>query len=80
MDSVPALRVRVGSDAAAPDVQIRLWDFSQDANPPVVLTVLDREVLAPGDHYGQGYVLRTTGEKHLPGVLALLPRPSCMER
>ena len=65
MDSVPALRVRVGSDAAAPDVQIRLWDFSQDANPPVVLTVLDRELLSPGDHYGQGYVLRTTGEKHL---------------
>jgi hypothetical protein len=65
MDSVPALRVRVGSDAAAPDVQIQLWDFSQDANPPVVLRVLDRDVLSPGDHYGQGYVLRTTGEKHL---------------
>ncbi|MCZ2080262.1 MAG: glycoside hydrolase family 20 zincin-like fold domain-containing protein [Bryobacterales bacterium] len=57
-NTLPNLKVRFDESAGTGGLTIHLWDFSQDTNPPVPLTLLDRNVIAPEAYYGQGYVIR----------------------
>lgn len=55
----------LGNPAAqSGDVTIHLWDIGQNVNPPIALTVLDRETFS-GNHHGQGYLLRQASDKEL---------------
>lgn len=58
------VQTAIGGGRQSGDVTIRLWDFSRNGNPPITLSLLDRETVS-AKHYGQGYVLRTDGDQAL---------------
>jgi hypothetical protein len=64
-DASLQLKVETGNGTRAEGVQICLWDYSVDRNPPVELSFLDREVLTDPDHYGQSYVIRTPDKESM---------------
>src|SRR6266851_2520743 len=40
---------------------IHLWDYASNPQPPVNINLLDRDVLGNPAHWGQGYVLVSSG-------------------
>ena len=58
-DADATMRVEVQSAAASMQgPRIFLWDYASDSNPPVLLNLLDRNVLVESRHAGQSYVIR----------------------
>jgi hypothetical protein len=81
-DSSLQVQVRA-DDKQSHGARVYLWDYSANPKPAVALNVMDRQVLAEGAHFGQGYVIRTpddsqiwvvgaTGQGVLNGAMSVL--------
>ena len=47
------------SGASSPGATIHLWTWAAGENPPLTLSLLDRQTLSDPAHWGQSYVIRT---------------------